>query len=196
MASRPQLTIETLTRLGARKLAELLLAEAARNRQLKQTLSLAISAKEGPAAVGASLRKRLGTLASSSSMLSYERGRELIGELDGLRTTINETVGAKDAALALDLLWQFLDLHSSIFERVDDRSGGVGSVFRTACDDLGPLAESAQVEPAALATVLFSKVTDNGYGIYDGLIVTLSDALGQRGRAKLRTLLLERRQHT
>lgn len=113
MASRSQLTIETLTKLGARKLAELLLAEAARNR-LKQTLSLAISAKEGPAAVGASLRKRLGTLASSSSMLSYERGRELIGELDGLRTTINETVGAKDPALALDLLWQFLDLPSSI----------------------------------------------------------------------------------
>src|SRR6185369_14263171 len=102
MASRPKLTIETLTKLGAGKLAELLLVKAARNRQLKQTLNLAISAKEGPAAVGATLSKRLGTLANSSSMLSYERGRELIDELDGLRTTIIDTVGAEDPRLALD----------------------------------------------------------------------------------------------
>ena len=47
MTTRHKLTIETLTELGARKLAELLLAEATGNRQLKQTLNLAISAKEG-----------------------------------------------------------------------------------------------------------------------------------------------------
>ena len=105
-----------------------------------------------------------------------------------------QTVGAKAPALALDLLWQFLDLHSSILERVDDSSGRVGTPFRTACDDLGPLAEAARVEPAVLATTVFSKVTDNGCGIYDGLVVSLSQALGQRGRAQLRTLLLERRQ--
>ena len=96
MASTSKLSVDTLTKLGARKLAELLLAEASRNRQLKQTLNLAISAREGPAAVGASLRKRLTTLGGSNSMLSYERGRELIGELDGLRITITETVGGKD----------------------------------------------------------------------------------------------------
>ena len=67
-------------------------------------------------------------------------------------------------------------------------------MFRTACDDLGPLAERAQVEPAALSAIVFAKVTDNGYGIYDGLVVSLSEALGQRGRANLRRLLLERRQ--
>lgn len=49
MASTPKLSIGTLTKLGARKLAELLLAEASRNRQLKQTLNLAISARDGPA---------------------------------------------------------------------------------------------------------------------------------------------------
>src|SRR5207302_4936409 len=51
MPSRSRLTIEVLTQLGARKLAEPLFAEAARNRQLKQTLNLAVSAKEGPAAL-------------------------------------------------------------------------------------------------------------------------------------------------
>ncbi len=193
MATKRKLTLETLTKLGVKKLGELLLAEAARNRHLKQTLNLAISAKEGPEALGVIVRKRLVTIANTHSMLPYDRSHELIAELDGLHTTIVETIGAKDPRLALELLWQFLDLHPSIFERVDDSSGRVGSVFRTACDDLGPLAERAQTEARALAAMVFEKVTNSGYGVYDDLIVKLETALGEGGRAKLRNLLLERR---
>jgi len=40
MLGRRKITTETLTELGAQKLAELLLAEAVGNRQLKQTLEL------------------------------------------------------------------------------------------------------------------------------------------------------------
>jgi hypothetical protein len=57
MATKRKLTIETLTKLGARKLAELLIAEAAGNRQLKQTLNLATSTQDGPAALGAIVRR-------------------------------------------------------------------------------------------------------------------------------------------
>jgi uncharacterized protein DUF6880 len=194
MATARKITVEALTKLGARKLAELLLAGAAGNRQLKQALNLAISAKQGPIALGETLRKRLLTLGNSTSIISHERGRETIAELDHLRTTITETVGGKDPGLALELLWRFLELHPSIFERIDDSSGRVGSVFRAACDDLGPLAERAQVQSQALAATVFEKVTNNGYGIYDGLIVNLAGALGKKGRAKLRTLLLQRRE--
>ena len=63
-----------------------------------------------------------------------------------------------------------------------------------ACDDLGPLAQNAGIEPQALAATVFRKVTNNSYGIYDGLIVSLDAALGQKGRAALRALLLEQRQ--
>ena len=48
MVAKRKLTIETLTKLGRRKLAELLIAEAAGNRRLKQTLNLAIAAEAGP----------------------------------------------------------------------------------------------------------------------------------------------------
>ena len=47
-------------------------------------------------ALGASLGTRLATLAKSRSMLSYDEGRELIAELDGLRTTIVETIGPQE----------------------------------------------------------------------------------------------------
>jgi len=194
MVTNRKLTIETLTKLGADKLAELLIAEAAGNRRLKQTLNLATSTKDGPEALGAILRRRLVTLGKSHSMLSYDRGRELIVELDELRTTIVETIGAKDSELAFELLWKFLDLHPSILERVDDSSGRVGSVFRMACDDLGLLAQRAEIEPDPLAATVFEKVTNNSYGIYDGLVVSLAVALRQKGRATLRALLLQRRQ--
>jgi hypothetical protein len=123
LVAKRKLTIETLSKLGRRKLAELLIAEAAGNRQLTRTLNLAISAEEGPAALGAGLGTRLATLAKSRSMLSYDEGRELIAELDGLRTTIVETIGPQESRLAFELLWELIDLHPSILERVDDSSG-------------------------------------------------------------------------
>ena len=183
MVAKRKLTIESLSKLGRRKLAELLIAEAAGNHQLTQTLNLKISAEEGPAALGASLGTRLATLAKSRSMLSYDEGRELITELDGLRTTIVETLGPQESRLAFELLLKLIDLHPSILERVDDSSGRVGNVFRTACDDLGPLAQRASIEPDALAATVFQKVTSNSYGIYDGLIISLDAALGRQGRA-------------
>ncbi len=194
MVTNRKLTIETLTKLGARKLAELLIAEAAGNRRLKQTLKLAAPTEDGPAALGAILRRRLVSLAKSRSVLPYDKGSELIAELDELRTTIIETIAAEDSRLAFELLWELLDLHPSILERVDDSSGRVGSVFRMACDDLGPIAQQARIEPEALAGTVFEKVTNNSYGIYDGLVVSLASALGQEGRAALRGRVLERRQ--
>ena len=46
MVAKGKPTIETLSKLGKRKLAELLIAEAAGNCQLTQTLNFAISAEE------------------------------------------------------------------------------------------------------------------------------------------------------
>ena len=194
MPGKRKITIATLTELGAPKLAELLLAGAPGNKQLKQAIELAISAKEGPEILGASVRKRLASFAKSRSMPSYERGREIIAELDGLRTMIAETIGAENPGLAFELLWEFIELHVSILELVDDSSGRVGDLFTTACYDLGPLAERASTDPDALAAMVFEKITNNHYGIYDDLIRNFDATLGQKGRAKLRALLLQRRQ--
>ena len=78
---------------------------------------------ESPAALGANVRRRLVTIAKSRSVLPYDKGRELIAELDGLRTTIIETIGAKDPELG------FLDLHPTILERIDYSSGALAPYF-------------------------------------------------------------------
>jgi hypothetical protein len=140
------------------------------------------------------VQKRFAGFAKSRSMPSYERGREIIFELDGLRTMIVENIGVENPRLAFDLLWELIQLHPSILEQIDDSSGYAGDVFTTACYDLGPLAERAGIDPDELAASVFQKITNNHYGIYDGLIRSLDAALGQEGRAKLRGLLLQRRQ--
>src|SRR4051812_41946958 len=170
MPGKLKITIAMLTKLGADKLAELLLAGAVGNKQLKQSIDLAISAKQGPEILGASVRKRLASFANSRSMPSYERGREIIAELDGLRTMIAETIGAENPALAFELLCELVERHSSILELVDDSSGYVGDFFIGACCDLGPLAERASIDPDILAATVFTKITNNHYGIFDDLI--------------------------
>ena len=161
MAGKSKITIATLVNLGAPKLAALLLAGAAGNKQLKQAIELAISGKKGPEILAANVRKRLTSFAKSRSMPSYERGREIIAELDGLRAMIVETIGAENPGLAFDLLWELIELHSSILELVDDSSGRVGDLFTMACYDLGPLAERASIDPVTLAALVFQKIANN-----------------------------------
>lgn len=193
MTARSKLTAENLMKLGAKRLAEILIEEAGRNRQLEQAAQIALAAKSGASEVGHQVRKRLAQLARSEAFIGSERARDLASELERLMSVIVETIGADDPKLAAELLGQLLDLHSSIFERLDDGSGRVGALFRSACDDLGPLLKRAKTKPADLASMVLRRIEDNGYGIYDGIVVALSDALGREGRNALRKLVEARR---
>lgn len=194
MAARSKLTVDSLAELGAKRLAEILIAEAGRNRQLKQAVQMALAAETGSAEVGHQIRKRLAQLARSQTFVTWEKAKELAAELERLRTAIVETVGAANPKLAAELLWQLIDLHSSVFERLDDSSGRVSGLFRSACQDLGPLLKHAKIKPGELAPMVLQRIIDNGYGIYDGIVLALNDALGREGRNALRQLLDERRQ--
>ena len=194
MAARSKLTVESITKLGAKRLAEIMIAEAGRNRQLKQAVQMALAAETGSTEVGHQIRKRLAQIARSEAFVSSEKAKELVTEIERLRSAIIETIGAANPKLAAELLWQLIDLHASIFERLDDSSGRVGGLFRSACQDLGPLLKRGNIKPGELALLVLKRIIDNGYGIYDGVVLALNDALGREGRNELRKLLEERRQ--
>ncbi len=65
MAARSKLTVEILTKLGAKRLAEILIEDAGRNRQLKQAVQMALAAETGSSELAHQIRKRLATLAST-----------------------------------------------------------------------------------------------------------------------------------
>jgi hypothetical protein len=90
-------------------------------------------------------------------------------------------VAKADPVGALDLLWRFLALGNSIFERCDDSSGTVMGMFHHACEDLGEIAKAAKTDPTQLADHAFRALTENAYGQYDRLITVLAPALGRAG---------------
>jgi hypothetical protein len=187
MAARSKLTVESLTKLGAKRLAEILIEEAGRNRQLKEAVHMALAAETGPSEAGHEVRKRLAQLARSETFASSEKARDLASELGDLKSTVIEIIGAGNPKLAAELLWQLLDLHPSVFERLDDSSGHVGALFRSVCQDLGPLLKRAKSKPNELAPMVLRRITENDYGIYDGIVFTLKDALGREGATSCAT---------
>jgi hypothetical protein len=75
MAARSKLTVETLAKLGAKRLAEILIEEAGRNRQLKQVVHMALAAETGAAELAHQVRKRLATLARSEAFVHAEKAK-------------------------------------------------------------------------------------------------------------------------
>ena len=104
--------------------------------------------------------------------------------------------GLKVVGISLDqdgdliLMWRFLALASSVFNRCEDSSGTVANVFHTAVADLGVIAASARPDPKRLGDQVFNSLLQNDYGQFDGLIRALQPALGSVGLEHLKQRMI------
>ena len=103
---------------------------------------------------------------------------------------ITEKIAPEAPSDAFDLLWQFIELAPSVYERVDDSKGDVGDVFRAALAQFEEVAPNAGLNPKVLAGKVWDALSDNGYGEFDGIISLLSPTLGHEGLEHLKTLVL------
>jgi hypothetical protein len=127
------------------------------------------------------VRKRLVSLRKSTSFVGWRRRKSLIKDLNTQSDMITEKIAPEEPTEAFDLLWQFIELAPSVYERVDDSRGDVGDVFRGALarfEDIGP---RAVLDPMALAARVWDAVYDIGYGEFDGIIGLLAPTLGEDG---------------
>ena len=194
MTRRKKLTLEHLTALGPEALAQILLDEAARNKPLRRELNVLLAEQEGPSAVAKEVQKRIKALARSHSFVDWQGIRDLVRDLDLQRAIIVDKIAPADADLALDLMWRFQDLAGPTFERSDDGSGSIGDVFREAVEDMGPIAETASVQPVELADRVMACIQGNHYGTYDYLVASMFPALGEMGVSRLKAGLSAWRQ--
>ena len=141
--------------------------------------------------MAAEVRKRLTQIARARSFVDWRKVRDLVADLEAQRRAIVDQVAKRNAAEALELMWQFMDLAEAVHERCDDSNGVIGDVFRDACRDLGPLAQAAKPDPVVLADRVFAALNENGYGQYDHLIETLSPSLGAQGLDHLKERFIE-----
>lgn len=190
MATRITLSVESLESIGARRLAEILIAWSAGDAAAKRELRLEIAALDGPGAAAREIRKRLAVISRSRTFVRRSRASTLAYDLEMQREAIEERVFCRDPAGALTLLWRFMSLADRVLQRCDDSDGVVADVFRAARGDLGRTATAARPDPAKLAGQVFDALWSNSLGQYDGIIGELAPALGEQGLNVLRRKVL------
>jgi len=121
-------------------------------------------------------------------VINWRRVKALKSDLETQRHVIVDTIASSDPDEALEVMWRFMGLARSIFERCDDGNGTIMHVFYQTCVDLGTIANAAKPDPRLLAEQTFRALQGNDYGQYDRLIENLSPALGAEGLDRLKSL--------
>ena len=184
--SKKTLNKTNLEALGADRLAALLIEVSTGSADIKRRLRLELSHNLGVSELAHEVRKRLVSLRKANSYIGWRKRKALIKDLDTQAAMIVDKIAADDPTIAFDLLWQFIEISPSIYERVDDSNGDVGDVFRAARARFADIAPSAQLDPEALADRVWTTLQDNGYGEWDGIIALMAPALGASGLARLK----------
>lgn len=186
--SKKSLNKTNLEKLGADRLAALVMDLVQGSAALQRRARMELSAAQGPSDVAADLRKRFAALRRSTSYVGWRKQRALVKDLESLLAMIDTSIAPNDPAEAFDLLWSFLQLAPSIHERTDDSNGAVGDVMRQAVDMIAPLAPRLSMDPKALAERILDAVADAGYGEFDGIIPATTEVLGSDGLDHLKAI--------
>ncbi len=188
-AAKSSYSAQSLEALGAAHLADILIDLAAGDVNIKRRLKLELAGSQGPEESEREIRKRLTTIGKSRSFVDWQHVRGLTADLDQQRKMIAGPLAKAAPDKALELMWQFLGLAKSVFNRCDDSNGTVGMVFQNAVSDLGQIAITAKPAPETLAGDIFTQLKSSDYGHRDELIATLAPALGNSGLLALRRLV-------
>jgi hypothetical protein len=189
MAGRASLNAKNLEALGPARLAELLLQHTEGNAAARRALRLALAEQRGPLEMAQEVRKRLAAVERSSSWLDQKRRDALLADLDRQRQAIAGPIAAHDPDLAVELLWRFLDLASSLQDRCDCSDDAELPLFHQASADLGQVACRVMGSTAALAEQAAAALLENEGGEYDHLIEHLKEALKPAGLERLRQMI-------
>ncbi|OLP46109.1 DUF6880 family protein [Rhizobium oryziradicis] len=111
-----------LSSLGAEKLAEILLEEAAANKPLKIRLQAAIAGEGGSAKICAMLDKRLDQIEKSTSRITAAKSRDMAVELSGMVRTIHAELGSVDRLAASERMLRLVAMQLLLLHRLYDRS--------------------------------------------------------------------------
>ncbi|MDT8329184.1 MAG: hypothetical protein RQ750_17750 [Roseovarius sp.] len=186
--SKKTLNQANLEKLGAEKLAALVMDLVQGSAPLQRRARMELSAAQGPREVAADLRKRFASLRRSTSFVDWRKQRALVKDLEGLLAMIETTIAPHDANDAFELLWSFLQLAPSIYERTDDSNGTVGGVMSDAVALIAQISPAISKDQTALAERILDAVADAGYGEFDGIIPATAEALGEDGLEHLKRI--------
>lgn len=185
--SKKTLNKINLAALGADRLADLLLEVSTGSADIKRRLRLELSHNIGASELAHEVRKRLVALRKSKAFVGWRKRKALIKDLNTQVTMIIDKISPDDPIAGFDLLWQFIEIAPSVFERVDDNRGDIGDVFRDAIAHFEQIGPRASLDRLVLADRVWTAISDNGFGEWDGIISLLAPTLGADGLACLKS---------
>ncbi|MDS9469862.1 hypothetical protein RGQ15_20090 [Paracoccus sp. MBLB3053] len=186
--SKKTLNRDNLEKLGAERLAALVMDLVQGSAALQRRARMELSAAQGPKDVAADIRKRFASLRRSSSFVNWRGQKALVKDLHGLLAMIENTVAPHDANEAFELLWALLQLAPSIHARTDDSNGAIGDVLHEAVQVIARLSPKFTMSPDALAERILDAVSDAGHGEFDDIIPALAGNLGHSGLEHLKKI--------
>ncbi len=186
-----QISIETLTSLGAIRLAEILHEHTHDDPRLLEKLESALAeaapvrAKRSRTMLG-SIERRLAMLAEMDGYHDWRAAASVGADIDTIRQDIMESVLPEDPESAAGRLEQLVDLEHFLFETADDSDGEISGALRAVVDDWGRAWSSvANRDAETVAELVFDAFTENDYGVLDEVIPAFEEALGVAGLAAL-----------
>lgn len=186
--SKKTLNKQNLERLGAEKLAELVMELVQGSAALQRRVRMELSAAQGPKEIAADVRKRLVSLRRSKSWIDWRKQRALIKDLDALLDMIENKIAPHDANEAFELAWMFLSVAPALYERTDDSNGAIGDEMSFAVRLIEKIAPEVQLDAEALAERILDAVVAAGYGEFDGIIPATAPILGDVGLEHLKKI--------
>ena len=183
MAKSQKLSVQTLKKLGAERLAELLLDSSEDDKLLQRRLNLETLGLKSPSEMARAVRRRIGTIRRAKSFLDWDKENELAKDLKNHLEAIDSRVVRTDPSLALELFWEFLDISNSVLGRV---RGCANWVFVEAMEMLADHAESGTIDVSGSVENIVHCLEQNGYGQFDNLIKKVGPSLGDVGLDELK----------
>jgi len=173
-----ELNADTLARLGAKKLAALLLVAADDDPVLARKLRMELMVQD-PEALAHEIDRQISNLRRSRSFVDWNRTGDLVKTLDGLRASIVGPLAAADPCLAAERFFSFFALGQPTIDRVDDSSGRVSSVFRNSTEDFAAILSlvSDPEKQLALARRGYEAAEVDDYGLLDDLVADVMQRL-------------------
>lgn len=187
MASGKALNAANLESLGAPRLAALLIEISTGDPAARRRLRLELAGSAGSAEVARQVTKRLTSIATARSFIDWQKIKPLLADLEVQRRAILDLVAPADPREAFELGWRLVACAQSVLARSNDGNDRLATFFHEAARDLGPLAQAAKSDPAALAERAFQALSTDKYDALDELVAILAPQLGPPGLGALRT---------
>jgi len=136
------------------------------------------------------VNKQISSLKRQKSFITWHAVSELSYKLHELLDLIDNSIVAFEPFIALQMLEKLFGIDKSIFERVDDSNGEIGTFYYCVNELWGKACRNLiGVDTDVLVKKIYDLILNNDYGSKDYLIEKSAPALRKKGLESLEQLL-------